>query len=225
MIARPSGSTGLSISPTRRRIIQRAHVESRSIRSGIESFILAWLCLHGSIAVADGGKLQLSQREGNYQIAVFSQPTPLRVGPVDVSVLLLDVDSGSPIDDAVVKIMATHLDRPAAVVTQPATVGAATNKLFRAATLDLPTTGRWRFETSIDGPFGNARTAFDADVAEQLPRALAVWPWLAWPVIPIALYGLREFSSRRRLMDRTKDGGNFLPSRREVVLGDTQFSH
>ena len=175
---------------------------NRAISSVTGFCILTWLCLHGSFAVADGGNLQLSQRQGQYQIAVFSSPTPLRVGTVDVSVLLLDADSGSPVDDAVVKVTATHLDRPAAVVEQPATFDAATNKLFRAATFDLPATGRWRIETTIGGPHGNAQTAFDVEVAEQLPRALALWPWLAWPAIPIALYSLRELTSRRRLVKK-----------------------
>ena len=182
--------------------------------------ILALLCFHESVAIADGGKLQLSQRQGNYQIAVFSEPTPLRVGPVDVSVLLLDADSGSPVDDAVVKVTATLLDRPASVITQAATVGAAANKLFRAATFDLPIAGRWRFEATISGPLGHARTAFDTEVANQLPRALALWPWLAWPVIPIALYGLRELTGHRRLTGH-RFGDNFRPSRHEAALADT----
>jgi hypothetical protein len=180
--------------------------------------------LHVSVAVADGGNLQVSQRRGNYQIAVFSSPTPLRVGPVDVSVLLLNADSGSLVDDAVVKVTATLLDRPAAIVTQPATIDAATNKLFRAATFDLPTAGRWRFEATIGGPLGSARTAFDTEVANQLPRALALWPWLAWPVIPIALYGLRELTSRRRLTCHNKDGDNFMLSRHEAGPANARFS-
>jgi hypothetical protein len=183
--------------------------------------ILALLCFHESVAIADGGKLQLSQRQGNYQLAIFSEPTPLRVGAVDVSVLLLDADSGSLVDDAVVKVTATLLDRPATVIRQPATVGAATNKLFRAATFDLPTAGRWRFEATISEPLGNSRTAFDTEVADQLPRALALWPWLAWPVIPIVLYGLRELTGRRGLAGHNKHGDKFMPSRHEAALADT----
>jgi hypothetical protein len=221
MSALPSRSTGLSISPTWRRMMRRAKFDICGASSAIGPFILALLCFHESVAVADGGKLQLSQRQGNYQIAVFSDPTPLRVGPVDVSVLLLDADSGSLVDNAVVKVTATLLDRPAAVITQPANAGAATNKLFRAATFDLPIAGRWRFEASISGPRGHARTAFDTEVADQLPRALALWPWLAWPVIPILLYGLRELTGRRRLARHNKHYENVIPSRHETALADT----
>jgi hypothetical protein len=222
MIALLSRSTGRSNSPMWCRMTQRANVEGRGISLGVGLFVLALLCFHESVAVADGGKLQLSQRQGQYQIAVFSAPTPLRVGPVDVSVLLLDAHSGSPVDDAVVKVTVTHLDQPAAIVEQPATFDAATNKLFRAATFDLPTAGRWRIDTTIDGPHGNAQTAFDVEVAERLPRALALWPWLAWPAIPIGLYCLRELTSRRRLVRKVTISSRH---NHEAVLADAQFGN
>jgi hypothetical protein len=223
MISLRSRSTGHSFSPKRRWMIRCAKLDCRWISSGIGPLILALLCSDISVAVADGGKLQLSERQGTYQIAVFSEPTPLRVGQADVSVLLLDADSGSLVDDAVVKVTATLLDQPAAVITQPATVGAATNKLFRAVTFDLPIAGRWRLEATISGPLGHARTAFDTDVADQLPRALAMWPWLAWPVIPIALRGLRELTSRRRLTYHIEDGDNSRRSRQEAILADARY--
>ena len=43
-----------------------------------------------SVARADGGVVRLRQRAGGYQIAVFTSPTPIRAGPVDVSVLVQD---------------------------------------------------------------------------------------------------------------------------------------
>ena len=35
-------------------------------------------------AIADGGALRLSVQKGSYQVAVFTSPTPLRAGPVDM---------------------------------------------------------------------------------------------------------------------------------------------
>ncbi len=148
--------------------------------------------------LADGGKLQLSARQGNYEIAIFTEPNPLRAGPVDVSVLLLDANSGAPVADANVTIAASRVDAPDVVLTQPATVAAATNKLFRAAIFDLPTAGSWRIKATVSGPLGNGEATFDADVAEKLPRALALWPWLVWPIIPIGLFACYELTKRRR---------------------------
>jgi len=36
----------------------------------------------------DAGAVRVSQRHGNRQITVFTDPTPLRAGPVDVSILV-----------------------------------------------------------------------------------------------------------------------------------------
>jgi len=42
---------------------------------------------------ADGGTLRLWERAGNYKVAVFTDPTPLRAGPVDVSVFVQDASN------------------------------------------------------------------------------------------------------------------------------------
>jgi hypothetical protein len=44
-----------------------------------------------------GGEVRLMEKAGPFVITVFSDPTPLRVGPVDLSVLVQDRDSGRPI--------------------------------------------------------------------------------------------------------------------------------
>jgi hypothetical protein len=47
---------------------------------------------------ADGGAMRLSERAGGYRVTVFTDPTPLRAGPVDVSVFVQDADTGEPAD-------------------------------------------------------------------------------------------------------------------------------
>ncbi|HEV3259998.1 MAG TPA: hypothetical protein VG013_24230, partial [Gemmataceae bacterium] len=51
-------------------------------------FFVSLLSLLPSMAMADGGAIRLSEQKGDYQITVFTAPTPLRAGPVDVSVLI-----------------------------------------------------------------------------------------------------------------------------------------
>src|SRR5207244_1994724 len=103
----------------------------------INSLLLA----PSSLLRADGGAVRLSQRAGGYQIAVFTSPTPLRAGPVDVSVLVQDAATGECVPDARVTVRLTAADGRA--VELPATTEAATNKLFRAAEFQLPEPGRW----------------------------------------------------------------------------------
>jgi hypothetical protein len=80
----------------------------------------------------------------------------------------------------------------------PATTEAATNKLYYAATFDLPEPGWYALEVSIAGARGEAQVHFDLEAAEPLPPWLAVWPWLAWPVLVILLFGIHQLLVRRR---------------------------
>src|SRR5262245_6074967 len=105
---------------------------------------------------ADGGAVRLSQREGNYQITVLTAPTPLRAGPIDVSVLVQTADTNALVSDAKVTVNATRRGHPGQAVSHLATTEEATNKLFRAANFELHHPGSWEFEVTIDGPLGDA---------------------------------------------------------------------
>lgn len=158
---------------------------------------IAALCLRGAAVRADGGALCLSERQGDYEIAVFTAPTPLRAGPVDVSVLIQNADTHQPVREGRVMIEATRSDRPGLVIRRRATNEAATNKLLQAATLDLNQPGTWRVELKVDGPSGDAAFNCDVEVAEPLPEYLTMWRWLAWPVVPIVLFGTHQFLAKR----------------------------
>ncbi len=153
--------------------------------------VMVWL-LCTPLLRADGGTVQLSERQGGYQVTVFTAPAPLRVGPVDVSVLVQHPDTGAPIPEAQVTLRAWPRGRADEALCVPATEEAATNKLFRAAVFDLPEPGRWEMEVSIEGPFGEARVRFEAEAAEPLPRWLSLWPWYSWPFGVIVLFGIHQ---------------------------------
>src|SRR5205807_10591008 len=97
----------------------------------LSSFILP----PSSFARADGGAVRLCERAGNYQIAVFTTPTPFRAGPVDVSVLLQDAATGECTPQARVTLRLTARGS-GRVLEYPATTGAASNKLFHAAAFE-----------------------------------------------------------------------------------------
>jgi hypothetical protein len=142
--------------------------------------------------------MQLSQRNGNYQITVFTTPTPMRVGPVDISVLVLDAATGEPALDAQVAVKATHGGPNGITLCHAATTDAATNKLYHAAILELPEPGWWNVEVSIDGSLGKAQVRFELESAESLPHWLTVWPWIGWPVLAIVLFGVHQVLVKRR---------------------------
>ena len=147
---------------------------------------------------ADGGTVRLSQRQGNYQITVFTEPTPLRAGPVDVSVLVQDARTGQPLPRVEVTVRAAPRGRANEAIFHPATNKAATNKLFRAAVFELPEPGWWEVDVTIEGTHGPARVRFEVEAAESPPYWLALWPWLSWPALAIVLYCIHQLLVRGR---------------------------
>jgi hypothetical protein len=149
-------------------------------------------------ARADGGTVRLSEQQGKYRITVFTAPTVLRAGPVDVSVLVQDADTGEAASGVEVTIEAVRRGSPDVALRHRATTEAATNKLYYAANFDLPEPGWYAVEVSIDGPLGEAEVDFEMEAAEALPSWLAMSPWVGWPVLAIALFGIHQLLVRRR---------------------------
>jgi hypothetical protein len=174
---------------------------STHIRWSIRLLLVSSFILHPSSfssVRADGGTVRLSQRQGDYRITVFTEPTPLRAGPVDVSVLVQDGSTGQLVTDARVTIRAALRGRASEAVHHPATSEAATNKLFRAAAFELPEAGWWEIEIGIDGRFGPSDVRFDVEVAQAAPVWLALWPFLGWPALVILLFGVHQWLVRRK---------------------------
>ncbi len=161
---------------------------------------LAALVLAGR-AWADGGTLRLRHQAGNYRVAVFTSPAILRAGPVDVSVLVQDAATGKHMPQTQVTVSFREEGSSASTLEQPATVGAATNKLFHAAEFDLPRAGRWSVAVELDGQHGLATVHFDIEAAEALPRWLEVWPWIAWPAAGVVLFGVHQLLVQRSKSD------------------------
>jgi hypothetical protein len=159
----------------------------------VSSFLLP----PSSFLRADGGTIRLSEQKGGYRITVFTEPTPLRAGSVDISVLVQDASTGEPASDLHVTVKASSFCS-SAVVSHPATTDAATNKLYYAALFDLPEPGWYALEVSVAGDRGEARVHFDLEAAEPLPPYLAVWPWFGWPVLVILLFIIHLILVRRR---------------------------
>src|SRR5439155_5475524 len=151
-----------------------------------------------SLAWADGGVPRLSERAGGYRVSVFTSPTPFRAGPVDVSVLVQDADSGELVRDVRVTVRAAPRDRPGTGVSHPATVDAATNKPYRAAVFELPEPGWWDMEVSVEGGLGSAHVRFALEAADPPPRWWALAPWVVWPALAVGLFSLHQVLVRRR---------------------------
>jgi len=160
--------------------------------------VSSFLFSPSSILRADGGVIRLSEQKGSYRITVFSAPTPLRAGPMDISVLVQDSATGELTSEVQVAIKTVRHDYPATKIHYSATREAATNKLYYAANLDLPGAGWYSFDVSIEGALGEANVRFEVEAAESLPPWLAFWPWVCWPALAILLFSIHQVLVRRR---------------------------
>jgi hypothetical protein len=175
------------------------------VRAVAISLALGWLLGHSWVAPArgDGGTLRHWERQGTFEIAVFTAPNPFVAGPVDISVLVLDSASGEPVPDAKVIVKVEPLGRPGEAVLHPATTGAATNKLFYAAVFELLEPGFWMVHVDIKGIGDNAQVRFKLEAANGPPHWMALWTWVCWPAAVILLYGIHQYLAWRKTRPRT----------------------
>jgi hypothetical protein len=131
-----------------------------------------------------GGVPQLINAEvGPYWVSVWTQPNPLRVGQVHITVAVSEPpaasssqrEAGAPVLDAMVQVQF----QPPAGSGQPWTTSAthegAINKLLYETDVHLAEAGSWQVWVAVDGVQGSGRTGFQVQVAEARgPR----WPWI-----------------------------------------------
>ncbi|MHC5542101.1 hypothetical protein ACYOEI_28095, partial [Singulisphaera rosea] len=78
------------------------------------------------------------------------------------------------------------------------------NALLYAALFDLDGPGTWAVAVSIQGSRPTAKARFELEAARPFPRWWAFWPWVAWPVIPIALYSVHQYLVWRKTQSRQR---------------------
>ncbi len=164
---------------------------------------LLLLALGQGAVRADGGTLRLTETKNGYQISIFTAPNPVRVGPVDVSVFVQEATTGEVLTNANVEV----IWRKAGIwnLQAAATREAATNKLLRAVQLEIPEAGRWTVFVQVEGEHGTAQVECELDVAEPLPRWRALWPWFAWPALPILLFCFQKALPKRSPMNSARE--------------------
>jgi hypothetical protein len=145
-----------------------------------------------STALGDGGTLRVWKQQGGYEIAAFTEPSPVVTGSVDISVLVLGVDTGEPIEEARIVVEVRPEGRSSEVTSHQATKLAATNKLLRAAVFELRNPGRRLVDIRIEGPSDHAQIQFEMDVAIAWSPRAGIWPWILWPSPVVVLYGIHR---------------------------------
>jgi hypothetical protein len=160
------------------------------------------LLLVSSFVRADGGALRLSQRGAGVQVSVFTAPTPLRTGTIDVSVLVQEARTGKVILGLPARVRAWPVEAPHEEVEVLATTELATNKLLQAAHVELGRPGPWALAVSVETGNGPVEAAGEIDLEQGWPSWLALVGWVGWPFPVVVGFVLWQLQQRRRLVDR-----------------------
>jgi hypothetical protein len=158
------------------------------------------LIVQPSDLYADGGTIRLSEQAGGYRITIFTDPTPLRAGTVDVSVFVQDAETGEPAAGVRIMVQAAPRGRPNEAICHAATTELATNKLYQSAIFELPETGWWDIEATVDGEQGQVHVRFDAEAADRPPSWQAMAPWVSWPALAVLLFAVHQWLVRRKAL-------------------------
>jgi hypothetical protein len=173
---------------------------NQTIRSIVWCLLASsFIFLPRSFVRADGGTIRVSEQSGPYRITVFTSPTALRAGPVDISVLVQNGLTGEVESGVQVDIEAVHQSLSEVTLHQRASTENATNKLYYTALVDLPESGWYLVQVSVHGDRGAAQVAFRLEAANPLPSWLALTPWVAWPGAAVLLFGMHRVLVTRKL--------------------------
>lgn len=160
--------------------------------------------LGSATANANGGTIQVSkERAGPYAVTVLTNPSPIQVGRIDVSVLVEGTD-GTLVQDANVMVTAMPVGASDAGQSYEATHDRATNKLFYAADVPISRAGPWGIDVTIMGSAGVGTVGFEIEASE--PAIAGRIPLLVLMAILAALTvaaGVSRYRSRRRQRSTT----------------------
>lgn len=166
-------------------------------------------------ADADGGVVQFEKSQGGYTITIFTTPSPLRAGPVDISVMIRTNENQPVLDCGVV----VQLQKESAMsVRSEATHEAAQNKLLYAAQVKLPQSGVWDLEVTIKHLDESITVDGAVNVAPANTVVLAYWRSLGLPPLFISLFALNQWLKRRRVKRESSSLAWVVVSNEEFVV-------
>lgn len=161
--------------------------------------LFLWLLLVAVPAAhADGGAVLAREQGGGLSVTVFAAPVPLRVGPIDLSVLVQEARDDTTILDARVLVSLFEEGSGVARWVGPADHEQATNRLLYAAPISIASAGSWRALVEVQKQGAQLSMEVALDVLPALPAARRFWPWLAIPLLVALVFLLHQWLQQRR---------------------------
>ncbi len=149
--------------------------------------------------LANGGTIRVgSEPSGPYEITVFTSPTPIVTGVLDVSVAVQRAGASEMVREAQVTVVTEPVGHQGPGGTFVATHAQATNKLFYAANVWLPSAGLWRFHVEVRSDLGTGTVSFEAEASEPGLLSNPALLLLAAPPAALALWWVWRSGRRAR---------------------------
>lgn len=140
--------------------------------------------------------MQLVQSDGPFVVTVFTSPAALRVGPVDVTVMVQNRVDQQPVLDAQVVVELKSED--GLLVKTQALRGLGRNNLLYAALIKVPEPGRWVLGVTTGRGQDSAKVVGSITVSPARGFWFSNWRSLTLPSIIIVLFVLNQWLKRRR---------------------------
>jgi hypothetical protein len=150
-----------------------------------------------STALGDSGLVRFSEVAEPWRITVMTDPTPIREGLADISVLVQHARSGEAVLDANVTLNLLNAEGGLRL-SLGATRAQADNRLLYAAKFVVPAEGDWSVRTTVQQGGATAVAEWTFTAAPPLPPLASIWPWLLPAVIAIVLYAANQRLRRGR---------------------------
>jgi hypothetical protein len=146
---------------------------------------------------ADGGTVQLRREIGDLVITVFTAPSPLSVGPVDISLLVQSRNGLEPVLDANVFVLLHENESGTEFQAHP-TRDQARNKLLYAAPVMFSKPGKWEIVIAVERERREVRVGGVFEIAPTRERTALYAGYIAFPPVMIMLFAIRERLILRR---------------------------
>lgn len=156
------------------------------------------LLLVATACAADSGEVRRSETVGPYVITVFSAPTPPRVGPFEVNVLVQHAAGGAAVTDAHVVVTVVSLFQAGLTSAANASHERAGSAELYGALFDLPALGEYAVESRLRA--GDIETSLHFTVVAEPPPSAwqAFWPYVVLPPAVVVLFAVHQWLKRRR---------------------------
>src|SRR5258705_9578992 len=145
------------------------------------------LILAQATALADGGAVQLRKEVGDLVITVFTSPSPLSVGLVDISVVLQSRTGLEPVLDANVFVFLREKVSGTEFQAHP-TREQARNKLLYATPVIFSKQGKWEITIAVGRNGKETAASGTLEVVSATGKAVSYAGFLAFPPVIIGLF-------------------------------------